>query len=275
MWSLLNSDRWILFGAEVGAGFLTESHYYLYQAAPPDLWSRQQIDLGAIYDRLDWGLPPIQRVVRGDLELLLRMVTVKLIVAARDQQEASEVSGTFGPLGVDQGPNPIRDRVAETVENKAEYYASIADLKLKRRNYADASSDYYEALSTDPEHLPAYFGLGESLFWQGDYEGAADAYRRALEDPGQQALAYKGLAWAKFNLGEYEVAERYFQDSIRLGIHPPLNLADSYNGLGWVYLRLGECQEAIRYFEQSLVIAPDFQDPVQGIETCRASDEPN
>ncbi|MCH8876455.1 MAG: tetratricopeptide repeat protein [Chloroflexi bacterium] len=266
---------WILFGPEAAAGYLAENHYYTYQPAPANRWSEQPVDLRAIYDRLDWKLPPIQRIVRGDLELLTRMVTVKLIVAARDQQEASAVSAMFGPLSVDQGRHPIRERVAETVQNQAEYYTAIGDLKLKQRNFADASTDYYVALSSDPEHLRAYLGLGESLFWQGDYGGAAAAYRKVLEDPVMQAKAYKGLAWAKFNLGEYDLAKTYFQDSIRLGIDPPFNLGDSYNGLGWVYLRLGECEEAIPYFEQSLEINPEFLESLRGVETCRGLMQPD
>ena len=260
---------WILFGPEAGAGYLAENHYYIFQPAPSDVWSPQQIDLRAIYDQLDWKLPPIQRVVRGDLELLSRMVTVKLIVAARDQQAANAITGMFGPLNITQGRSSISERAADTVSYEGEYYAAIGDLKRRQRNYTNASIDYRSALSADPTLGSAYFGLGESLFWQGDYDGAALAYRQALEDPVMQAQAYKGLAWAKFNLGEYQLARIYFNDSIRLGIDPPFNLADSYNGLGWVYLRLGECEVAISYFEQALEVNSEFLDAERGIETCR------
>ncbi len=266
---------WILFGSDSGSGYLAENHYYIYQPSPIGRWSEQFVDLRAIYDQLEWELPPLQRIVRRDLELLTRMVTVELIVAARDQQEASVVSAMFGPLSVDQGQHPIRKRVEETVQNQAEYYTAIGDSKMKQRNFSDASTDYYVALSTDPEHLPAYFGLGESLFWLEDYHGAANAYQQALGDPAVQAGAYKGLAWAKFNLGEYDLAKTYFQDSIRLGIDPPFNLGDSYNGLGWVYLRLGECEEAIPYFEQSLEINPEFLESLRGVETCRGLMQPD
>jgi len=115
----------------------------------------------------------------------------------------------------------------------------------------------------------AYFGLGESLFWRGDYAGAANAYRQALEDPTVRAEAYKGLAWANFNLGEYDLAELSFQDSIRFGIQPSLRLADSYNGIGWVFHRQGECDRAISYFEKSLALSPTFPDAQRGIEICQ------
>ena len=260
---------WILFSSDDGAGYLSENHYYVNQPAPSGRWSEQQVDFRAIYDQLDWDLPPVQRIIRKDLEFLTRMVTVRLIVAARDQQAIDEVTGMFGPLSIDQGRNPIRDRVAETVKHQAEYYTVIGDMKLEQRNYADASTDYNAALAIDPEQLSAYFGLGESLFWQGDYDDAALAYRRVLDDPVLQAHAYKGLAWAKFNLGEYQLAKNYFNDSIRLGIDPPFNLADSYNGLGWVYLQMGQCEEAISHFGQSLEINPEPLDAQRGIETCR------
>lgn len=266
---------WVLFGSDAGTGYIAEDHYYINQPAPPDRWSEQHIDLRAIYDQLDWELPPLLRIVRKDLELLTRMVTVRLIVAARDHQETGEVTGMFGPLSINQGRNPVHERVAETVKNQAEYYTVIGDMKLEQRNYADASTDYNAALATDPEQLSATFGLGESLFWQGDYDGAALAYRQVLEDPDLQAQAYKGLAWSKFNLGEFNLARTYFKDSIRLGIDPPFSLADSYNGLGWVYLRLGQCEEAISYFEQALEINPEFQDSLRGIETCRGLMKPD
>ena len=259
---------WISFGPDTGSRHLSENHYYRYQSAPTGEWSRQLIDLRSIYDELGWTLPPLQRVVRGDLELLTRMVTVKLIVAARGQQAADSVIGMFGPLEILQGRIPETERVAEAVTNQAEYSTAIGDLKLEQRNYADASVDYSAALAADLEQLSATFGLGESLFWQEDYEGAALAYRQALDDPVLQAQAYKGLAWAKFNLGEYNQARIYFKDSIRLGIDPPFNLADSYNGLGWVYLQMGQCEEAISHFGQSLEINPELLDAQRGIEAC-------
>ena len=260
---------WILFGPETGAGYLAENHYYFFQPAPPDVWSLQQIDLRTIYDQLDWKLPPIQRVVRGDLELLSRMVTVKLIVAARDQQEAGTVTGMFGPLTIAQDRGSINERAADTVSYEAEYYTAIGDQKRRQRNYFDAAIDYHSALAADPSLGSAYFGLGESLFWQGDYPGAANAYQQVLKDPAVQAEAYKGLAWANFNLGEFDLAKRYFQDSIRFGIGPAFNLADAYNGLGQVYLRQGDCEEAVPYFEQALEINPEFPDALRGFESCR------
>jgi Tfp pilus assembly protein PilF len=266
---------WVLFGSDAAAGSFTENHHYVYLPAPPDRWSEQHIDLRSIYEQLEWNLPPLQRIVRRDLELLTRMVTVKMIVAARDQQDVAQISAMFGPMSVDLGQQPIRQRVAETVKSQAEYYTAIGNMKLEQRNYSDASTDYSVALSSDPSYLPAYFGLGESLFWQGDYISAARAYREVLEDPVMQAQAYKGLAWAKFNLGEYQLARIYFNDSIQLGIEPLFNLADSYNGLGWVYLRLNECEEAVLYFELSLEINPDFLDSQRGIEICSGPMQPD
>lgn len=130
---------WVLFGSGSGEGWLGDNHFFTNRWAPDEVWSRQRINLKEIYDQIGWNLPQRQRVVRGDLELMTRMVTVRLLLAARDQDLPEGFSAQFGPLSIVQGPRPSSDRITDTVENPSGYYNALGDVVGQRRNFDQAN----------------------------------------------------------------------------------------------------------------------------------------
>ena len=133
---------WVLFGTGSGEGWLGDNHFFTHRPAPDEVWSQQRINLKEIYDQIGWNLPQRQRVVRGDLELMTGMVTVRLLLAARDQDLPEGFSAQFGPLSIVQGPRPSSDRITDTVENPSGYYNALGDVVGQRRNFDQANMLY-------------------------------------------------------------------------------------------------------------------------------------
>lgn len=256
---------WVLFGAEFEAPYLAENHYVLSQPAPLERWSQQPINLLELYTELDWPLPPLERMVRGDLELLTRRVTVRLLLSSRNQAEAAPISAQFGPLIAQSHPDTIPQRVAETVAHQAEYYLALGDLARSERNDEIAIKQYRQALSIEPTLAVAHFKVAEILFWQEDYINAEAAYQQAANHPDWQAASYKGIGWVRYNLGEYSEAQDYFKAALR----SDPNLPDAYNGMGWSLLQDQQCLKAVTYFRQALTLQPHFPDTQRGLDACK------
>lgn len=255
---------WLLFGAQSSRGYLSENHYYLSQPAPPQVWSQQRVNLRNLYDELEWPLPPLQRVVQGDKELLIRMVTVRLLLGTHDQDQPTAISAKFGPLTVDFAPDTIEQRIKQRVAHQPEYYLALGDLAQRQRNYEKAEEHYRQALSLEPDFTTAYFKIAEVLFWQEKYTDAEIYYYQAANDPRWQAASNKGIGWVRYNLGQYNEAKDYFEAAIE----SDPNLADAYNGLGWVFLQKNDCDKAVSYFQKALTFEPNFPEPQQGLELC-------
>ena len=127
---------WVLFGpAPPGEGYLEPNHYYIRRPLPPGTWSEQSVDLGSIYARLGWPLPPIKRTIRGNVELLTRGTSVTLFVAARNRPRAQRLSGEFGPVHIEPGPHAPWDRIRHRVERPREYELALSRLEADRRNF--------------------------------------------------------------------------------------------------------------------------------------------
>lgn len=133
---------WVLFGPDLGEGYASQNHYFIHLDAPVASWSQQRFNLRDLYARLGWQMPERQRIVRGDLELMTSMVTVRLLSAARQQESNERISVQFGPLSIDPGIRPIADRIAETLKNPSGYYNLLGDLAALNRNFDQANGLY-------------------------------------------------------------------------------------------------------------------------------------
>jgi hypothetical protein len=148
---------WILYGPEAREGYLAENHYYQVRLAPINVWSEQRIDLGAIYERLGWQLPSLQRVTRGDLALFSRMVSVRLFVGVNRADPAGEVRARFGPLLVDQAADPAGARIEAALRSPAEYFQALGDYEQMLGNEESARA-YYDRSTWYQGHVD-YAGL--------------------------------------------------------------------------------------------------------------------
>lgn len=136
---------WLLYGGAAGEGFLAANHAYISHPAPPQLWQPYTFNLADIYAQLGWSLPPWQRFVRGNLEYLTPMVTVRLLLAARDLP-AVPLAAQFGALAVAAASDDSRQRqIAANVAQAADYYRALGDLAQDRRNNETAQRHYQRA----------------------------------------------------------------------------------------------------------------------------------
>jgi hypothetical protein len=119
-------------------GYLSPSHYFVERQLAAGVWSEQTIDLGAIYDRLGWPLPPLTRTVRANVELLTRGVSLTLFVAARNRPRPQLLTAEFGPARISSGADAVRQRIQQRVERQEEYSQALQDLEKKRRNFERA-----------------------------------------------------------------------------------------------------------------------------------------
>ena len=62
-------------------------------------------------------MPPVQRVIRGDLELFTRMVTVKIFIGVKESGELKGLTGKFGPLILDKSNNAIIERINSEIDS--------------------------------------------------------------------------------------------------------------------------------------------------------------
>jgi uncharacterized membrane protein len=113
-----NRCFWLLFGGEPGAGYLASNHYYQVRPAPVNRWSQQRIQLDPLYEQFNWSLPPPQRFVRGNLELLTPVITIRLLLATWGQKQETAVSAQFGPLAVVESTTEAADRIAQIVHRQ-------------------------------------------------------------------------------------------------------------------------------------------------------------
>jgi hypothetical protein len=253
---------WVLFGDSGHRGKFNEDFAYIVESVPLERWSKETIELAAMYEALDWPLPPFSPRHSNGLEYPARQVELSLLVGS--QSRAASI-GVFGPIEQRADTDPDRF-VREVLDHPALYYVSLGDEYRRQRNYIMAAGAYERALVDNPTSAEALFGLAEATFWCDDWRTAIELFERSLgsgyRSPG---LAHRGIGWSYYNLRDYDEAAEAFARAAR---HEP-KLADAYNGLGWVLLQKGHYERALLRFEKALALAPDFPEPQLGIEECR------
>jgi hypothetical protein len=253
---------WVLFGASDGQGVLeSENTRYVFVRAPLNEWSRQEIDLPALYAGFGWALPTTSlHYARDHVVYVAPHVTLSWMAASRFQPRAEWI---FGP--VEQANNPLADPdtlIADALAHPDRYYVNLGDQHRLQRNYQQAADTYRKALSYNPASADGYFGLAESLFWLGDWPGAVEAFQTAIRlGYFSPALAYRGIGWASYNQGDYLVALSMFEQAISLledldRREYDSTLADAYTGVGRSWWQLGDCAQAAPYFEQAIQLVP-------------------
>lgn len=148
---------WVLFGSGTGERYLDDDHYVIYRDAPLETWSEQRINLHEIYTRLGWFPPPYERVVDNNLELVTQPVTVRWILATREQEEPEAVRARFGPLTVDMDPDAIVSRTALQVENQWNHLMALADVAVEQRNFDRADEYFIRGLQMAPQTVAATY----------------------------------------------------------------------------------------------------------------------
>lgn len=124
---------------------------------------------------------------------------------------------------------------------------------IQRREYQQARAIFDAAIRRAPERADAYVGLGESLFWLGDFDRAIDAYRAALSRDHKITLAHNGIGHASLNLAtrsgrEYDRRQVLLNDAVtsfQAAVDLDPAFAPPRDGLRWARQLLALSRAAI------------------------------
>jgi adenylate cyclase len=130
----------------------------------------------------------------------------------------------------------------------------------------EAANMFRQAVEEDPNFAQAHAGLANALAVKGvsvdmtpeEYDEAFAASRRALELEPWMPEAFVARACLRSMQGEVELANRDFEDAIRLN---PTSYYTYYQ-FGRHYLSLGQLQEAVKQFRMAARMAPEEYTPL-------------
>ena len=147
---------------------------------------------------------------------------------------------------------------------------------------------YREALTINPQHLPALINLGNLLLEQDNLAEAMDCFNRAISTDRRVAVAYLGLGMALQRKQRPEEALPCFRQALALDPESP----EAISNLASVLVDLGRTEEAMPHLKAALARAPgsaelngnlgvalfesgDLDGAVAALEAARALDANN
>lgn len=133
---------------------------------------------------------------------------------------------------------------------------SLGVLLAGQGKFAEAESEFHEALSLKPEHEEGLSNLGTLMIQQGHLEEGIALLRRAIAANANDAAAQSNLGKSLAREGQYAEAVEHFKTAIQL---QPLQAA-FYNDLGNTLVLLGQKDEALQQFQLALARDPGLAD---------------
>ncbi len=127
-----------------------------------------------------------------------------------------------------------------------------------------AIADYRVAIEANPTAIEPRLGLTLPLMVSLDWQSVVDQCDVVLASNPGEASARTRRAWALFNLGRFADAESGYRALV--SDYP--SDVDLRAGLGWSMCRQGRVIGARVAFAHALVISPDHQSSLSGLESC-------
>jgi len=121
--------------------------------------------------------------------------------------------------------------------------------------HEEAVASYDRILSSNPEHMLAMIGKGDSLMGLHRVEEAETLFRKVLEKHPDNPNALADLALAEYNQGKDAEAEKNFLAALQ---YDGERYTCPYEGLGLLYLRQGKTEKAKDLFEKAIKINPEI-----------------
>ncbi|VXD12405.1 TPR repeat protein [Planktothrix serta PCC 8927] len=149
----------------------------------------------------------------------------------------------------------VENPVSKKSENSAaEQYKQQAELLMNQGLYDQAIAACHQALKLQPDYLPAYLTLGNTLHFQGKIEAALRSYSQALELQPNFAEVHANVGTMLFKMQRWDQAISSYQKALEL--NP--NLAAVYWNLGKVFQTLGRADESIAAWQKALELQPNL-----------------
>ncbi len=136
------------------------------------------------------------------------------LLKAGDKGKATEVFRTALTM------DPNYDVTILDIQSVDVWLAMAID-ELQRKRYDNAARIFKKAIHVKPDADNAYFGLGETLFRQGNLEEAKVAYKKAIALNPQHYKAYENLAKIYAAQGDKESATMYVKRSLSINPNQP------------------------------------------------------
>ena len=180
----------------------------------------------------------------------------------------------------------IRAAIVEQPENHHFRFNHAHVLELAGEG--SAVKAYREALTINPQHLPALINLGNLLLEQDNLGEAIDCFNRAISANRDISVAHLGLGIALQRKQQPEDALRCFEQALRLDP----NSLEAISNVASLMVDLGRTAEALPYLRRALAGAPgsaelntnlgvalfenkDLEGAVAALEAARALDQNN
>jgi len=130
---------------------------------------------------------------------------------------------------------------------------ALAVQNHNKNNLQVAANLYNETLKTNPNHVDAYYNLGNVFQKLGENQKAKSSYEKAIEINPSYAKIHDKLGIVLQKLGELQKAKSCTEKAIE--INP--KYVSAHNNLGIVLQKLGENQKAISSYEKAIQIQPN------------------
>jgi tetratricopeptide (TPR) repeat protein len=107
-----------------------------------------------------------------------------------------------------------------------------------------------------PDYTPAKNNMGTAYLAQKKWDDAISCFKEITGDLLYATPHYplSNLGWAYYNKKEYRLAEKYYQEALK--IEPGFAIA--LRGLGKTYITTGKIPEAVAVFEKATRNSPRF-----------------
>ncbi len=126
------------------------------------------------------------------------------------------------------------------------------DRQLRAANLVEAENAYHRALTIDPDHAPALYGLGWAYLRAGLVEPARDQFWRAVTVAPDYYGGYRGLARLDLAAGASGEAEAKLRRAHELAPQEAGVLAD----LADLYLAAGHTPEGLDLYQRAVALDP-------------------
>ncbi|MBC8200217.1 MAG: tetratricopeptide repeat protein [Desulfobacterales bacterium] len=125
---------------------------------------------------------------------------------------------------------------------------------MAKENPGMAIDHFKKAVEIKPDYTPAKNSLGAAYLAEKKWDDAISCFKEISGDLLYVTPHYplSNLGWAYYNKKKYDLAEKYYQDALK--IEPRFAIALS--GLGKTYIAAGKIPESVVIFEKAVKISP-------------------
>lgn len=159
----------------------------------------------------------------------------------------------------------VLQRAARDNPKFVQPWLSLAEVRIKERNNAEAARAYEHVLGLVPDHIEALRGLGDIALLDGRLEDATARYGRILEVDPADAGAMTRLGVLRMRAGRPDEAIALFRKAVE---------REPRNGEALLYLAgalaaSGRHSEAVPFFERALAAGPRSSMALNGLGLTR------